>query len=153
PKVQVSPPSVDFGVVAVSSKVSRQLVISNSGNMALMVTQLQLQDVTGMFSTGPTPPVPLIIASSSQVTIDIVFYPLMEGSFSATLSLGTSDPTAKNVRVPINGIAAKGSFVLQPPQIAFPTTVPGLTGTPQTVSVQNTGQIDLMLCDAYLSGA
>src|SRR5262245_24021814 len=96
PKVEVMPASVDFGVSAVGMKQGRQLVVANTGNMTLTVSQVMLQDLTSMFGLGPLQQPPLNLPAGGKFTIDATFLPSSEGSYSATIVLGTNDPMAKN---------------------------------------------------------
>lgn len=106
PGIQVSPTSVDFGVVNVGNSPATEVTISNPGTDNLIVTNIaldntdvyELDTAAGAKPCGSTAPT---INTNDNCTLEIVFTPAEDGGpFTATMTIASNAP---NVNVPITG--------------------------------------------------
>ncbi len=106
----VSPTSLDFGEVNTGDTSSPQTItVTNNGSADLTIGTANITGTdAGQFSiqndfvSGQT------IASSANLTLEVVFSPLLDGAKSATLSIPSSDPDEDPVTVTLAGTGGGG---------------------------------------------
>jgi hypothetical protein len=104
PDIDVSPPSIDFGAVAVGTTATRQLTIRNVGQGDLFVSSILIQGGTaspfhfgGRIFTGFT------VRPGQAVTIGVFFTPRTTGFFQDAVVIRSNDPDEATVTVPLSG--------------------------------------------------
>lgn len=100
PDISVSPTSLDFGNVAVSSSRNRTLTISNVGNAPLTVDSIT-SDNTAFTIVSPT--FPQTIAAGSSVNVTVRFSCTDLGNQTGDLTVSSNDPDEGTVTVPVSG--------------------------------------------------
>lgn len=145
------PASIDFGNVSVGASDSRTVSIANTGNANLTVTAVNATG-TGFSATGLTLPLTLIPGESS--VFNARFAPTATGSVVGSLSIvSTASNSPSSVALAGNGVAApSGVLNVSPSAIDFGDAVVGTTAT-QTVGLTNTGNADLTITSAPVTGA
>jgi hypothetical protein len=156
PAVTIAPNPVSFPSIAQGTTSSPITInVTNSGNATLHITSVTLGgNNTGDFSmtngcTGA-------YAANTGCTITVTFTPLAAGLRSATISL--SDDAANSPQViPVSGMATAAPptrpvVSLSTTSVSFGSITQGTAGTPQTVSVTNTGGAALHISSVALGG-
>ena len=83
-KAQYSTMEVDFGAVPILSTYNRTVTVTNVGNDALTITDLNFSDVN-VFSSTTT--LPLTIAAGASKSLTITYAPVERGSINRTLKV------------------------------------------------------------------
>ncbi len=100
--IDVSPTSIDYGVVLVGGSSDSTIKIKNVGNGNLVLGTLSITGTNaGEFSIF-TPPI-ITIAPSDSTNVVIRFSPQSGGTKSATLVIPSNDPNKPSVNVPLTG--------------------------------------------------
>jgi hypothetical protein len=104
PDIEVSPTSLDFGLVNTGAFAERSLIIRNTGQ-----TDLNIETVTIMVSEPiwyvNTPPLPRRLPPAETLELKVRFQPLSSGVFQNTLVIRSNDPDEAMVRIPLTGKA------------------------------------------------
>jgi hypothetical protein len=153
--VQLASTGLPFGSVVIGSSSTQSDTITN--NTSSSVTVGSIQGMTSAFQiSGIT--LPLVLAPGQNVPFNVVFQPAAAGNVSATISLNDANQQL------IVSLTASGDGVTQGqagnPGVLTPTPSPVSFGTIQvgshqttTVTLANTGGMDLTINQATLSGA
>ena len=86
------------GATSVGSSVSRRMLITNAGEVELVVRRINSSD--GQFAVSPAN---LAIAPAGSQEVMVTFTPVSEGTQYATLTIVSNDPDDGEVRLIING--------------------------------------------------
>ncbi len=146
--VQVSPPSLDFGLVGSGEKKQLTVTVSNTGAAALDVSEINVAgspdfkvDFGGAFTLAPGETRPM----------DVVFAPAEPAPASGTLTIYSSDPVRPGgVPVTLQGNHALPCIAVNPKSVTFGGKKPG-TKAVQPVEVTNCGTVPLVLDGLMLS--
>jgi hypothetical protein len=104
PRIQVSPPSLDFGAVPVGGSQMRRISIRNGGEDPLTLTALQ---APANFST---PTRSRQIEPGAELSLPVSFGPRGEGEHRGTLTIYSNDPYQRVIAVSLSG-AGQGQAV------------------------------------------
>jgi len=147
-QLTINPASLNFGSVQTGSSTSQALILSNSGNSSLTVSQAI---VAGQgFSLLRSPSLPFTLTSGQSVTVNLAFAPVSGGGASGSFSLvssaiSTHDRSGKHnsvntttTMVVLNGLGSvpppvvtPGVLVVYPSSLGF-SALP--VGSSQTLS-------------------
>lgn len=155
PQISVTPGAHDFGAVFVNETAAQEFTIANQGDTTLVVTQLSLSGIdAGEFDlTGVQPPIMLDAGESSGFMV--VFMPVMPGSKTATVEIMSNDPDDSLVAVPLSGageLPPEPDIVVAPEALQFGEIPVMNTTAPQTISIRNEGEANLVLQSVRLVG-
>ncbi|GEM_PF-2788495 len=104
PAISASSPSIDFGKAVVSSAVSRNLVLRNSGTGVLEITDIKLIGThPEMYAVTPLPPFNL--QPGDSLVLSITFTPSATGQLAAQLVIASNAGGDLNVSLQGEGIA------------------------------------------------
>jgi Abnormal spindle-like microcephaly-assoc'd, ASPM-SPD-2-Hydin len=106
PDIDVQPLSVDFGDVLVGSMVSRTLVIRNTGNAPLHLTQFGLDGHQNQFAYNIG--LLAILDPGQSANVTVYFNPTTEGAKNASLIIHSNDPDEVAVTVSLAGRGVQG---------------------------------------------
>lgn len=139
PDIQVSPPSINFGQVALGTSYARGVLVANAGRAALHISGEALTDgaATG-FSFGTNGET---ILPGDSAVIDVHFAPTAAGVVTNRLRIGSDDADSPEVFVDLRGEGlALGPchYTAAPAQLSF-GLVPVETLVNQGVLLTNTG--------------
>ena len=148
----VTPTPLTYGSVLVNTTSAAQTVtVANATGAGTLA-------ISGVSFTGANPGDFVITANScttslaggSSCTISVAFRPTATGARSATLAIASSNPTALSAPVSGTGIAP----VISPSNNAFQfgSITVGTTTTPQTLTITNAGNANLVINGATISG-
>jgi hypothetical protein len=151
PLVSATPTTGNLGTVVVGSSNSQSIMLSNTGNATLTISQITVTGagytVTGL-STATT------IAALSSVTFDAVFTPVTaSGTVPGSIVLVTNGLPAQ-LTIPLTGISIAATTVLgaSPTSLAF-GNVNLTTSTPMTTTITNTGNSNVTITGVNTVGA
>src|SRR5262245_19132490 len=119
PDVEVSPPSVDFGVVDVDASASATITITNVGDATLTVDALALQDDDYDLSFTSVSS-PLVVPGAAVDTV-VTWTPHGAGGVDDALLVESDDPDESEVAVPLTGTVPVGDIVVDPASYDFGT--------------------------------
>jgi hypothetical protein len=149
-QLSVSQSSLAFGSITVGSSNSQSLVLTNSGNANVTVSQIAVTG-TGFSGSGITAPVTLTPGQNASYTTQ--FAPTATGSDSGQITF-TSNASNSPTVVSLSGTGVAAT-VLQltanPTSINFGNVNVGTTAT-HTVAVTNTGNANVTISQATPSG-
>lgn len=150
PALALSTTSFNFNSVVVGQTATQTLTISNTGTAPLTIESLSLASQQFSF-TGPA--VPRTVLPAQSVAYTISFVPTTSGSLSASLQITTSAASAP-AAVSLAGVGEKAFTALQasPATISFGNVTLQSSGT-QTVTLKNTGDINLSISGVTVAGA
>jgi hypothetical protein len=143
--LEASVSSIDFGAVSVGGSKTVEVLLTNTGNSAALVSAMNASDP--VFSA--TPAVPLSIQPGTSAVIGVKFAPVTAGEISGTLTI-INAPDAQVQTIIINlsgtGVSQSSSFEV----IMIPdASVIGNSIAP-SFTIKNTGETSISLSDIVL---
>ncbi len=133
------------------STVDRTITIGDSGPCALTVSSATFSGPNASdFTLVGAPSGSFTVPAGGSVTLTVRFDPSAPGARSATLSIGSNDPSNPTTAVPLTGTGLIPGVGIAPASLVFPPTViipqvPGNTGTTKSAHVTNVGQAELIV--------
>ncbi len=155
PALEVSPPMVDFGPLAIGQ--TRNLIVGmlNAGTADLTISTLQLTAADGTsFRLVDAPDLPAVIAAGNTVTAEIRFVPNAEGSATGTFRIESDDPDNPETVVSVSAEALPEPVALievNPSQAGFGNVPVGESGT-VTLMIANDGNSELNVTSMTVTG-
>jgi len=151
PAIQVSPTSINFGNVVVGTTSSQALIIKNSGTATLTISQVT---ATGSVFSVSGFSLPLNVSAGQQTTITVAFLPTVVGSASDNISIVSNAPTSPtSVGLSGTGVAATFTLGISPTSLSFGSVATDTSSAAQTVTITNTGNSNVTISSATVSGA
>ncbi len=154
PDISVAPLDLTFPLTPAGENQSQNVTITNNGNQELIVNNLELsQNSDPEFQLIPPPSLPLLIAPSNSIDIQVQFTPSGEGTFNGTLFIDSDDPDSSSIQVQIQGsgfVPLVPNIQVNPSSYTFPTTDIGNTEN-QTLTINNLGNHQLTVTTIELS--
>jgi hypothetical protein len=146
-QLAITPTSVNFGNVAIGSKLSTNLTITNTGNKSTNLKLPPSLTGSGFSCTG----LPTTLAAGKTAIFAITFAPASPGNVTGTLSI---DSTGSNVPASV-ALSGTGGGVAQlssnPTNLSFGTVTVG-TNSALPVIVTNTGTASATVSQYSASG-
>lgn len=128
-QVEVSPLSLDFGLVRVGTAGSGPITVRNTGNVNASVSEM----TTSPASTFQPPFVnqPRVLPPGQSQVIDIFYAPTQRGASqgNAKLFVQGSSPVSREIVIALKGQGIAPILVLDPPIMDFGAVPPGTTKT------------------------
>jgi len=141
PVIVVDPTSIAFGSVRVTQSDTKPITITNAGAANLIISSIS--DPGGPFTIVNKPALPLTIASTQSVTLNVRFAPIFTGPANASFAIGSNDPVTPAVTISLTGT---GTGAPVPNLATNPLFVDFGTGTtPVMFEITNTGEADLVV--------
>jgi len=163
PDIAVSPVSISFGSIQTgSSSVSNTVTIRNNGSATLDVSGMSLGgtnpgeftlDVSG--GASPCGSATPVLLSGTKCTVTVSFDPVSIGSKSATLDIDSDDPDTSVASVSLSGTGTPPpapNIIVTPLTLDFGSHDEGTTSVANSVTVHNSGNLDLNVSNIALSG-
>ncbi len=148
PDVDVRPPVLDFGEVALIAPARRSLQIANIGVAELEITRIEVDTVaTGAF-TAPTQG--RVVPVGGFYELEVEFRPRIEGPVRSNLILHTNDQDEPRIEVELVGVGVRlpsCEYQLVPAQLAFGVVQRGRSAR-RAVEIRNVGQGDCLVTNA-----
>ncbi|WP_337873178.1 choice-of-anchor D domain-containing protein [Ignavibacterium sp.] len=137
PQLTLSPPSLNFGPVAVGSSSAAQTVtVSNTGTANLTISNISSDNAQFTFTSAA---LPIVLSAGGSTTVNVVFSPTSLGNQSGNI-IFTHDAPGSPTSLPVQGIGADAgpTFSVSPASVNFGNVSVGNTVT-QNVTVSNNG--------------
>lgn len=142
PTIVVNPPTLNFGSVLVNRVVLDTLMVTNTGDVPLVVGQIQVSHPAfdaGSRSSAWRPGASL--APSETRPLPVAFRPPAAGLHQGSLTIPTNDPVTPEINILVQGIGAFPLVRLQPDSIEV-TLAAGDSAT-RALTLSNDGDVDL----------
>jgi len=139
---QITPPSISFGNVPVGKATSQSLSVSNTGNVAINITQATFSNAQFSLS-GMTTPMALAVGQSGTFSISVT--PTSAGAITGTLTVqgdGGSSPVVVNLSA--TGVVQQPRLSLSTNAVNFGNVSIGSTGS-SSLTISNAGTADLTI--------
>jgi hypothetical protein len=147
PQLALSNTSVSFGNVAVGSKGTITVTLSNPGNADLTITSTT---VTGSAFSLSGMTFPATVGAGNSSTLTLTFSPASEGTISGSLSI-SSNASSTPFSVALSGVGMQTGFALSSASVNFGNVTMGQSGT-QSVTLTNSGNANLVVNLASVTG-
>ncbi|HEY1280653.1 MAG TPA: choice-of-anchor D domain-containing protein [Acidimicrobiales bacterium] len=148
--LSADPETIDFGTVSVGETAAAQsFTVTNTGTLTTTIGTVLVSapaefPLAGGTCAGAT------LAPADTCTVSVAFKPAATGSRSATMDVGGSGGAAVSVTLsgtgrsttpttPVPTTVARPVLVVSPSALDFGTVLIGAAGSPQTVTIRNTG--------------
>lgn len=124
--IDVAPPSLSFGLVAVGQQATMGVELRNMSQVVCTVRSVQL-------SAGSDPAFQSLsrslrlIPGGGRITLEVAYHPTAAGSARGTLEATTNDPALATLQVPLFASSARSGICVIPPKIEFGTHPVGST--------------------------
>lgn len=150
PAISLAPTSFDFGNVAVGVASTHTFTISNSGNAALIISNI-IAAGPGFSVSGFA--LPLSVPANGSTTITGKFLPTLSGPTGGSITIANNSSTPSQV-VALNGTgvaAGQPLIATNPTSVSFGSVVVGSPNS-QTILIQNSGSTALIVSSASVTG-
>jgi len=160
PGLTLSPLALTFGAIDVQSGAApvRTLTIGNTGNLALEISALRLENLDGTAYDGGvyqlSAGAPLSIAPDDQVSLDVTYAPVVEsvGDY-AVLVLETDSPQAPEVEITLSGRGLDRHIAVSDGDVGFPDTYRNpVAPAVMPLEIMNTGESPLVIDALMVDG-
>ncbi len=143
PKVELLPPSLDFGPVPVGRSAVATMSVRNAGTAAASIDDIALSMGAEGFSIAK-PSLPATLAPDESLTFEVTFAPSREGTSLASIAVSSSDPANPTVSGLLGGIGSEPLVgALQVTKVADKQVVHVGDSIQYAITVTNTGNLDL----------
>jgi hypothetical protein len=146
PQLTISPASVAFGNVAVSSNSSQNVTLTNAGSGPLNITSATASG-TGFSVTGLGAQT---INAGASVTFAAKFSPASTGSVNGSISI-SSDAPGSPATIALSGTGVQSQLGANPSSASLGTVVMGNSNS-QTISLTNGGTAAVSISQANATG-
>ena len=148
----LAPAAVAFGNVRAGRTASQDVTLTNSGSVALTVSNLSFSgDDAALFTRGLVA-LPLSLAPGASQTVSVTFSPTRLGNATAALTVMSDDPTKANIVVPMTGRGVSPSVALMPGSLEFGGQLVGKASAERTAELKNTGTSPLTVTTVAFAG-
>jgi len=148
---QLNPASVNFGTVTVGKSSTQSVTVTNTGTIAVNITQAAFSN--SQFSlSGVT--LPMALAAGQSSNISLAANPTVAGTVSGTMTVaGDSGSAPAVVNLSATAVAAsQPQLTVSPTSITFGTVSNGLAGT-ANLTLSNAGSGNLTVSVLTLTGS
>lgn len=147
PAMSVTPSSVSFGTVADGTGSTQAVILKNTGTANLVVSSAAASG-TGFSVAAFTAQT---LTPGSSMSFNAVFAPTSAGAVTGSISVSTNLP-ASPTSIPLTGTGADPAMSITPSSVTFGSVVDG-TNNSQTITVKNTGTVNLVVSSESVTGA
>ena len=140
PDIDLSPPSLDFGVVNVGATRTHTTTINNVGSGVLTVTELVFTGSSDFTLSATAPVSPFTVAAGGSVDVSVDYTPSMARAVNAVLWISSDDPNENFLSVSLSGSAVACDINIFPTSLDFGVVPLGTTGT-LSITIGNNGSI------------
>ena len=146
-QLAANPTTLSFGNINTGSSASKQLVLTNTGNAAVNISQISASG-TGFSASGIT--VPATLNASQSATLTVGFAPATPASVLGTITV-TSDAKGSPLSIALTGSGVQAGLNVSPATFNFGSLVEGQTKS-QKFSISNNGSASLTVEDLVVNG-
>jgi hypothetical protein len=146
--LSTSAASLSFGNVSVGNSKIQNVTITNAGTTAVNLSQASITGAGYSVASGNSS---VSIPAGKSGTIQIQMAPASAGVYNGSLSI-ESDAANSPVKVALTGTGTEPVLAVSPGTLQFGNVKVGQSTT-QPVTLTNSGNVDLVLHAAHISGA
>ena len=150
PDIEVLPPVLPMGAVALGTRKARGLLIANTGFEALTIEAITVE--SGPFTVDRTS---FVVPPGDSQVVRVTFNPQMVGEASSVVRIRSNDSDEAVVTVDVTGVGVERppcTYSIMPAAVRF-GIVQVLRSASQGVRIQNTGADDCWLSDVRVEPA
>jgi len=147
PALAASLDDVAFGAVTIGSTRTLAVQLANTGDAPATVASVSLVGSGEFVATAPA--FPAVVPPGGTATVSIAFTPTSHGLSSARLAV-TGDAT---LSIPVDGTGSGARAQVTPASLDLGAANVGTTSAARTVTVANTGDVDLAISAIAIAGA
>lgn len=146
PNIGANPNPLQFGQLTVNTELILTVNITNTGNINLTITNLQLTGTNVNQFSLVSPPVPpiTITPNGTPVPVRVRFRPTSAGAKTAALRLTSNDPDENPFNVTLTGSGVSPTISITPTSLNFGKVLVN-DDSIRTLSISNTGQGNLFI--------
>ena len=147
---QITPATISFGDVPVGKPTSQSLSVSNTGKIAINITQATFSNSQFTLS-GMTMPMGLATGQAGNFSVSVD--PTSAGAITGTLTVqgdGGSSPVVVNLSA--TGVTPEPQLSITPSSFSFGNVAAGTTDS-QTIQLSNTGTAALTVSQVSVTGS
>lgn len=134
PRLQLSAEEIGFGQLVGKSSLSKTVTVKNIGSAPLSLSSFALDGHPAFsYSWGAQ-----ALAPGASASLSLVFSPLQEGQYNATLRFSSNDPYKSQTTLALTGTATPSPYMHVTPS-PLHIMVPGGTSKIEAFTLQNTG--------------
>jgi hypothetical protein len=134
--------------VGVGGSSAKNIVLQNTGNAALTITQASASG-TGFSMSGLS--MPLTISAGTSASFTATFAPTTTGNASGSISVASNAPGSP-MSIPLSGTGVQAQLSASPATFNFGSVQVGSTGS-QLITLANGGTANVSITQATSSGA
>ena len=149
PVIAIAPKQVQFDSVMVNRDGVRTVVVKNTGNEPLTITQIGLQNSTPNFSWQVA--LPLTVAAGDSATLSVTFRPDSIFAYADSLLFQSNDPFHPQTLVPLAGQGIAAYAVFSSGSLNFGTIIAPHDST-MHFNIRNSGNIPLHITEVAVRG-
>ncbi len=138
PQLTFSPPSYDFGLQRVYESRNAQLQLTNSGEAAVQVNNLEILNGNGSFWTGYSGCQSGSLQPGQSCSVEVNFGPQDAVAYAAELRASVN---GYGFTAGLSGEGGRAVIEATPNPVEFGALTVGATGAAQTVTITNSGNI------------
>jgi hypothetical protein len=147
--LNATPSTVNFGNVAVGSRDTQSISLTNATSAAVTITQASSSG-TGVSTSGWS--LPVTINAGGSASFSVAFAPASTGSVSGSVSLVSNAPNSPlSIPVGASGTASTSMLTVSPSSVSFANAVIGQVST-QEVTLTNGGNTNVTISNVSASG-
>jgi hypothetical protein len=147
-QLSASPASVPFGNVGVGSASPKNIILQNTGNAPLTITQASASGV-GFSMSGLS--MPATINPGNSTSFAVTFAPTTAGSASGSISVASNAPGSP-MTIALSGLAVQAQLSANPATFNFGSVQVGNPGSEQ-ITLTNGGTASVSITQASSTGA
>ena len=147
-QLTANPATLSFGNINTGSSASKQVVLTNTGNAAVKISQIS---ATGSGFSASGIAVPSTLNASQSATLTVGFAPASAATALGTIIV-TSDAKSSPLSIAITGSGVQAGLNVSPTTFNFGSLVEGQAKS-QKFSITNNGSASLTIQDLVVSGA
>lgn len=147
-QLSANPTSIAFGTIATGSNGTHQVVLTNTGTVAVKVSAITASG-TGYSVSGLS--VPATLNPSQTATLTVTFAPTAAGNDTGSITV-TSDAGNSPLTITLSGTGATAGLSVSPASYTFASVVDEETAS-QTFTITNTGTASLTISQLTVSGS
>jgi hypothetical protein len=148
PAIEVSPESLDFGLLNAGETASATFTITSVGTTALDVSELRVASSTFVLPEAPYDD--LLLAPGESLDVPVV-YTARNLADVGWVSIFSDDPLRPEARVQLSGATITAAIALDPPSLDFGSVARGDTAE-GTIDIVNVGTASLVVSDVSVTG-
>lgn len=132
--LDITPPSLDFGEVALGDQLILSFAITNEGARTCMIRDLRTSGAGFELTNGA--PRSIALDPGASVAVAVRFEPSSSGRFLADARF---EAAGGSVAVPLSGRGVASSLTVRPADVDFGVTTPDCPASPREITLDNRG--------------